>query len=211
MKQDTEEIRKSLKRKLAADRYEHTIGVCYTAVCLAMRYGVDLHRAELAGLLHDCAKYGSDEKKLEHCIKYKIPVTPTEQKNPSLLHAKLGAYYAKERYGVTDEEILSAIACHTTGKEAMTTLEKIVFVADYIEPNRDKAPNLSSVRELAFLDLDRCVLQILQDTLVYLAGRKDTIDPETERVCHYYEQQLPASSPELVLQQASGKEILHAG
>ena len=76
------------------------------------------------------------------CSQNKIPVTEFEQTHPFLLHAKLGAYVAKAKYGVTDQEILSSITWHTTGKPDMTLLEKIVYIADYIEPKRDKAPNL---------------------------------------------------------------------
>lgn len=186
MQQDQDKIRKSLKKKLEKTRYEHTLGVASTAECLAMRYEADLERAKLAGLLHDCAKYGSDEKKLERCMKFGIPVTETERQNPSLLHAKLGAFYAKKRYGIEDEEILSAIACHTTGKPAMTILEKILFVADYIEPNRNKAPHLQELRKLAFVDLDQCVSCILRDTLKYLNAHRAVIDPITQSVYYYY-------------------------
>ena len=142
------EIRKKLKKKLDTARYEHTLGVAYTAACLAMRYGADIQKAEVAGLLHDCAKCIPDEEKLQKCEKHHLPISDAERKNPSLLHAKLGAYYARQKYGITDEEILGAITWHTTGKPEMTLLEEIVFIADYIEPDRDRAPNLEEILQI---------------------------------------------------------------
>ena len=123
-------------------RYEHTLGVSYTAMALAMRYGQDLDQAELAGLLHDCAKYFNDEEIIKKCRKHGIEVSEAELRAPAVLHAKYGAWLAKNRYGVSDPEILSAIRWHTTGRANMTTLDKIIYVADYIEPRRDKAPDL---------------------------------------------------------------------
>ena len=93
---------------------------------------------------------------------------------------------AKNKYGITDEEILSAITWHTTGKDNMTDLEKIVFCADYIEPGRDKAKNLPVVRPLCFRDLDAALLKILSDTLDYLKSTGKEIDPLTEQTCQYY-------------------------
>ena len=118
---------------------------------------------------------------------HNIPVSEFEQTHPFLLHAKLGAYVAKEKYNVTDENILSAITWHTTGKPEMTLLEKIVYIADYIEPKRDKAPNLAVVRKLAFEDLDECMYKILADTLAYLEGdSEDDIDTATKDAFLYY-------------------------
>ena len=188
MEETIDGMRKRLKRKLDSGRYEHTLGVSATCVGGAMCYGEDLHRAQVAGLLHDCAKYGSDEKKLESAEKFHLEITDSERKNPSLLHAKLGAYLAEKRYGIEDAEILSAIACHTTGKPEMTRLEKIVFVADYIEPGRDRAPRLGELRMLAFHNLDQCVYEILADTLRFLKGKKAVLDPTTEQVYQYYKQ-----------------------
>ena len=179
-------IRRRLKKKMDEDRFEHTIGVAYTSVCLAMRYGEDLHKAELAGLLHDCAKCIPNKKKLKMCSQHHISVSEFEQEHPFLLHAKLGAYVAKAKYDVTDENILSAITWHTTGKPEMTLLEKIVYIADYIEPKRDKAPNLAIVRKLAFQDLDECMYKILADTLAYLEENPKDIDNATKYAFLYY-------------------------
>ena len=180
------EIRKKLKKVQDKDRYEHTKGVMYTAGCLAMAYVYDMQKAMLAGLLHDCAKCIPNKKKLKMCSQHHISVSEFEQEHPFLLHAKLGAYVAKAKYDVTDENILSAITWHTTGKPEMTLLEKIVYIADYIEPKRDKAPNLAIVRKLAFQDLDECMYKILGDTLAYLEENPKDIDNATKDAFLYY-------------------------
>ena len=151
------EIRKKLKKALDKDRYEHTKGVMYTAGCMAMAYGYDMNKAMLAGLLHDCAKCIANTEKLDLCEEHHILVSTVEHDNPGLLHAKLGAVLAEEIYKVTDSDILHAIKVHTTGEANMNLLDKIIFVADYIEPKRCEAPRLEEIRQLAFHDLDRCV------------------------------------------------------
>ncbi len=177
------EIRKSLKKKLDPLRFEHTLGVAYTCQALAMRYEYDLQKAELAGLLHDCAKRFDNETMLLKCQKREIPMTDGELRDPSLLHAKLGAWYAREKYGIEDQEILTAIECHTTGKKEMTLLDKILYVADYIEPNRFKAPSLPEMRKLAFIDLDLACLSIMESILKYLESTHCPIDTTTVEAC----------------------------
>ncbi len=123
-------IQHKLKKKLDEDRYEHTLGVRYTCAALAMRYGYDMEKAQTAGLLHDCAKCVSDTKKIKICQQNSISISKSEEDNPFLLHAKVGAYLAREKYGVAEEEILDAITFHTTGRADMALLEKIVYIAD---------------------------------------------------------------------------------
>ena len=175
-------LRKKVKDVMTKARYEHTLGVEFTAASLAMRYGVDIDKAEIAGLLHDCAKCIDDEDKFDDCKKYKIELTDVEKRNPFLIHSKLGAVYANKLYGIDDEEVISAIRFHTTGKPDMTLLEKIIFIADYIEPGRDKAPNLKEIRQMAFIDIYEAMYMILKDTLDYLdkgEGEKDELTKET--------------------------------
>ena len=183
---DIKTIKKLLKDELKKDRYKHTINVSYTAMCLAMRYEEDLEKAMLAGLLHDCAKCISDDAQLKKCISKGIDVNETEKRQPYLLHAKLGAYLAKEKYGVKDKEVLSAIRKHTTGDVDMTMLEKIIFVADYIEPARSKAKNLTLIRRLAFEDIDTAVYFIMKDTLEYLEEKGSEIDKQTKKAYEFY-------------------------
>ncbi len=179
-------IKSSLKSSLSKDRYQHTIGVAYTAMCLAMKYEVDLQKAEVAGLLHDCAKCIPNDKKLKECKKHNIQMTEAELTKPDLLHAKLGAFIAMNVYHVDDKEVINAILKHTTGAPNMTMLEKIIFVADYIEPGRDKAENLQLIRKLAFEDIDKAMFIILRDTLEYLRKKGGSVDTMTNKAYEFY-------------------------
>ena len=179
-------IRKAMEKSLDSKRFDHTLGVEYTAAALAMRYNEDITKAQTAGLLHDCAKCMPNAKKLKMAEKHRLEISDLERKNPFMLHAKLGAFLAKKKYDVEDEEILDAIRWHTTGRPEMTLLDKIVYVADYIEPKRDKAPNLSEIRQKAFVDLDEALLKILEDTLGYLQDSSDHVDSMTKMTYDYY-------------------------
>ena len=186
---DTKEIndiRKKLKKRLDKERYEHTMGVMYTAGCLAMAYEYPIEKAMIAGLLHDCAKCIPNEKKLEICEEHNVPVSSVEMNNKGLLHAKAGVILASEEYDIEDEDILHAIKVHTTGEPDMNLLDKIIYVADYIEPGRDKAPNLDYIRKLAYQNIDKCIAQILYDTLNYLDGKKGSVDPMTQLTYEFY-------------------------
>lgn len=178
---EIDSIRKKLEAKLTPARYEHTLSVSFTCMALAMRYGYDLEKAELAGLLHDCAKRYDDPKIIKKCEKHGIVLTDSELRSPAVIHAKLGAFLAERKFGVSDPEILSAIACHTTGKPQMGLLDKILYVADYIEPRRDKAPGLADMRRLAFEDLDEALYQILKGTLAYLEQSGHFADEMTQK------------------------------
>ena len=167
-------------------RYFHTLGVAFTAASMAMRYDVPVMDAQIAGLLHDCAKCFSDEKLLAICSKNHLEVTEVEARNPYLLHGKVGAFIAKTDYQINDVSILNAICYHTTGHPDMTALEKIIFIADYIEPGRKQAPHLTEIRKLAFEDLDQAMVKILEDTLAYLGNGDGEIDPLTKTTYDYY-------------------------
>lgn len=181
-------IRKSMKKNLDAKRFEHTLGVEYISAALAMRYNADIKNAQLAGLLHDCAKCLTDGKRLSICEKHNISINEVERRNPYLLHAKVGSFLAMEEYKVYDPDVINAILNHTTGRPGMSLLEKIVFVADYIEPGRKQAPNLKQIREMAFVDLDKALIMILGDTLAYLKSTGGETDPMTEKTYEYYTQ-----------------------
>lgn len=190
MNEKITEIKNELKNHLDEPRMEHTMGVMYTAAALAMRYQADIEKALIAGILHDCAKCVPGNQKLILCQEYGLEVTEIEQKNPSLLHAKLGAAFAKDKYCIYDEEILNAIICHTTGRPEMTLLDKIIYIADYMEPGRRELPNMADVRRLAFEDIDECLYKILKDSLKYLLTRDMPIDPMTEQTYMYYKKVL---------------------
>ncbi|MBQ1493150.1 MAG: bis(5'-nucleosyl)-tetraphosphatase (symmetrical) YqeK [Blautia sp.] len=183
---DLVKLQKKVEKELDEDRFYHTLGVMYMCAALAMVHGVDVNVAQCAGLLHDCAKCIPTKKKLKICHMGNVPLTEFEEAHPFLIHAKLGAYLALHKYGVRDEEILSSITYHTTGKPEMTTLEKIVYIADYIEPMRFKAPNLAEVRKLAFEDLDECMYVILKNILEYLGDDPGDVDQTSIRAYAYY-------------------------
>lgn len=162
------EIREKVRQNQKDSRFAHTLGVVETAVKLAKQYQVDESKAEIAALLHDCAK----------------------EIYPGLQHAEKGAELAKTEYGIEDKEILDAIRWHTTGRPEMTELDKIIYIADYIEPNRNQAPNLAEIRRLAAVSLDECLYSILKATLAYLKAKTDVIDPMTEQTYLYYKNHL---------------------
>ena len=187
---DWKAIEAQLREDLSEERYRHTLGVTYTSCALAMRFGADLTKARLAGLLHDCAKCIPNDEKIRLCRENRVPVSEFELAHTSLLHAKLGPFVAEEKYGVSDPEVLSAIEWHTTGRPDMTLLEKIIFIADYIEPNRDQAPHLEEIRYMAFTEPDRCVTMIAEDTLAYLESRGQEFDPMTVKTRDFYRKAL---------------------
>lgn len=189
---DIREIKTELKSILTDKRYEHTLGVAYTSASLAMVYDEDISKAFLAGLLHDNAKCLSDEKLLKKCKKNNLEVSDAEIRMPYLLHAKLGAYYASQKYGASND-VAMAVAYHTTGRPDMSMLEKIVYVADYIEPTRNKAKRLAQIRKTAFENIDMCVYMIANDTICYLGDNPDKMDEMTKKTYMYYKELIEKS------------------
>ena len=183
-------IREKLKASLKPGRYEHSLSVSFTCMALAMRYGYDLDKAELAGLLHDCAKCYDNNSIIAACRNSGMELTEGELQAPSIIHSRLGARMAEEKFGVNDPEIHSAIACHTTGKPDMSLLDKILYIADYIEPRRYKIKDLPAIRRLAFEDLDEALFQIMEGTLRYLKESGTYADIMTQNAYHYYKKQM---------------------
>jgi len=181
-------IRKLLEESLDEERFEHTLGVAKTAALLACIYDFDSDKAYLAGLLHDCAKNIPHKEKIKKCEKNGFDISECEYENPSLLHAKCGAIVAKENYNINDKEILNAIISHTTGRPNMSMLEKIVFIADYIEPGRKSIPGLQEIRKTAFENIDKCIYLILLNTLEYLKTSAKSIDPNTQYTLDFYKE-----------------------
>ncbi len=171
-----EQIEGYIKRSLTDLRYRHTLGVAQTAVTLAGVYGVDGAKAEVAALLHDIARDFDDALLLEMCHKYGIAPDEPEIAVPALLHGRVGAEIAAERFHISDSEILDPVRYHTTGRKNMTLPDKILFIADMIEPGRD-FPGIAELREAAFKDLDRAVLEGLNSTIIYVIQRGMAIHP----------------------------------
>lgn len=183
---DRIELIRLMEKELKYARFVHTMAVAFTATGLAACYGTDIRKAEIAGILHDCAKYYSADKMENLCKKEGIRISDIEKGNTALLHSKAGTVLARTKYGVSDPEILDAIRFHTTGRPGMTLLEKIIFISDYIEPGRNSAPRLDEIRKMAFADIDEALRMILSDTLRYLNGSGKAVDPMTQKTYDYY-------------------------
>lgn len=183
---DFEQIKNRLETILKKNRYVHTLGVMYTAASIAMRYEEDVETAMLAGLLHDCGKFCSEDEQIALCRKKNIELTQNELDVPAMVHAKLGAFLAEYEYHIEDKNICNAILYHTTGRPDMTMLEKIIFLADYIEPGRKMIPGLTEIRTLTFQDIDKAVCLCAENTLKYLNSIQRPIDPMTQKTYEFY-------------------------
>lgn len=169
---------KKLKESLSAERFIHSVNVMETAEKLALHYGADPQKARIAGLLHDCGKIASGEKIVQISKEYNSVPDEISRSEPGLLHAPLGTVLAKQIYGIEDEEILSAIRTHTTGCRDMSLLQKIVFIADYIEPGRD-FEGVDGIRREAFNDLDAAIIKALDYTIKHVIDRGMLLHPDT--------------------------------
>lgn len=173
-----EQILNYLQEHLKKSRYEHTLGVCKSAIELAEIYSGDKKKAKIAALLHDCGKYLSSNEIIDIMKKEKYHMDKVEENFPEIMHGRAGAYIAKEIMGIDDEEILDAIRFHTTGKEDMNLLEKIIYLADYIEPYRSYK-GVDELREKAFLDLDEALLLAYNNTLKFVLDKGQLIHMDT--------------------------------
>lgn len=166
------EIKDWLKENLNEERYIHSLGTAQCAKELAEKYSMDTEKAYTAGLLHDCAKCFSNEKLLE-IIKNNLDVEEAEMLNYKTLHAPVSAHYAKEQFGVEDSEILSAIRWHTLGRLEMTDFEKIIFLADKIEPNTRDKEYSEKIKNYLKEDngLNKALLKCYKETIKSLVKR----------------------------------------
>ena len=158
-----QELRPVALSYLKAKRIAHVLGTEETAVKLAEKYGADVDKARVAALLHDCTKRLTMEEQLALCEKYGIALDELEQRALKLLHAKTGAALAREVFGA-DDEICNAILWHTTGRPDMTRLEKVIYLADFIEPSRS-FPGVEALRRTVWQDLDQGLLMGLSMTI----------------------------------------------
>lgn len=173
-----------LKGKLNEDRFIHSMGVADTAVKLAEKFGADRDKAYIAGLLHDVMKNESREEQLKIMKKDGIILSRAEKNNPKLWHAMSGAAFLKHELGVTDPDIVNAVRYHTTGRAGMSLLEKIIYTADFISPERNY-PDVDVMRSLSFASLDKGDLYSLQFSLKKLSENQLVI--HTDSVDFYNE------------------------
>ncbi|MDD4321352.1 MAG: bis(5'-nucleosyl)-tetraphosphatase (symmetrical) YqeK [Acidaminococcaceae bacterium] len=161
------QMKELLKASLPVKRYEHSLAVCETAREFALAHDVDVAKAEISGLLHDCGREVSSRDNLDKAAELGIEVDKIERNQPILLHAKLGVYYAQKKYGITDKTILEGILYHTTGAPHMSKLAKVVYLADLLEPTRS-FPGIEEMHELAKMDLEKAMFKAYAQTIRYL-------------------------------------------
>jgi len=166
-----------VKKQLTEHRYVHTIGVMETAIALAKEHGVDAKKAELAAIFHDYAKFRPKEEMQKIIIEQKMDPTLLNF-HSELWHAPVGAYLVEKEAGISDQEILDAIKYHTSGKAKMKMLEKIIYLADYIEPNR-AFPGVEEVRELTKVDFHQGFIKSVKNTMGFLIQNNRPVFPLT--------------------------------
>jgi predicted HD superfamily hydrolase involved in NAD metabolism len=174
---DRSEALAIVKAEITEQRYLHTVRVMETALELSEKYGADMKKAELAAIFHDYAKFRPKDEMRKIIVEQKLDLQLLEHSS-ELWHAPVGAYLVEIEVGIRDPEILRAIKSHTSGRVGMTLLEKIIFLADYIEPGRN-FPGVDEVRELANKDFEQAVIQSLVNTVQFLMKRKFKVFPET--------------------------------
>ncbi len=188
--QKYEYIDKALKESLKSSRYQHSIGVMHTAACLAMRYDEDVEKAMLSGLIHDCTKNMAIEEQIRLCADNQITLTDEDLANPEIIHSITAPIMAKNTFNITDVSILNAVRCHSTGKENMNKLEKLIYIADFIEGGRffTKDPEvLDRARTIAFnTNLNRTVAYILSKIIIWLKVSRNVLHSDTLRANEFY-------------------------
>nr|WP_211295701.1 bis(5'-nucleosyl)-tetraphosphatase (symmetrical) YqeK [Planifilum fimeticola] len=188
-----EKLMEAAKRQMPSSRWEHTLRVMETAAELARRTGADPEKADIAAILHDYCKFWPEDKQREWILRHRLP-QDLLQYNKELWHAPVGAEAVREELGIDDEEVLNAIRSHTTGRPGMSLLEKVIFLADYIEPGRSFS-GVEEVRRLAREDLDRAILKALDNTIVYLVERGFKVYPLTILTRNDFLDKIPQTLP----------------
>lgn len=175
---DEEKALEFLKNHLNPHRVEHSIRVMETAVRYAKIWGVDEEKAKIAGLLHDSGKWTDKDATLKKIDEFGIILEDESKYNYHLVHGILGKYIAKNEFGINDKEVLDAIRYHVTARKNMTTLEKIVYLADKLEPARDY-DGVDELRKLATTDIDKAIIGVFDGTIKLLVDRGEIISVDT--------------------------------
>ncbi len=180
-----------IKSVLSEKRFNHSLGVAEVSRELAEIYGVPVDKAIVAGVLHDVAKEIKGPELIRLCNEAGVELKPVEIENTALIHSKYGAYLAKTKYGIDDEDILNAISNHTVGRPGMSRLEEIVFAADYIEPGRgDTLKRINEIREVIKTDITRAIFMIYENQFEYFKTEGKTVDPISFEAMEYYKKLL---------------------
>ncbi len=174
--------------RLRKKRYRHVENVANEAEKLALRYGADVYKARLAAWLHDIEKESSRDELLQLLRQDAIMASATEHRPLPIWHGPCAAIYAKQELGIDDEEVLSAVACHTTGKVNMSLLDKIIFLADVISAERT-FPTVARLRKMAYEDLDKAVLAAMGENIAHVKASNKTLDEETYKAYNFLQKQ----------------------
>lgn len=173
-----------LRKNLKESRYVHTLGVVQSACSLAKINGVDEEKTKIAALIHDAAKNMKIDEQYKILKENNIDMDIISENSPQILHGWVAAILAKELMGVMDEEIINAVKYHTTARKSMSKLEKIIYIADYIEPNRDY-PGVEELRKITFSDLDKGVLMGIDNTITFVIKQGQLVHPLTIEARNY--------------------------
>jgi predicted HD superfamily hydrolase involved in NAD metabolism len=178
-------MKEKLKTMLPEKRLIHSLNVVKESIKLSKLYNIDEEKCVLSALLHDCAKYLSEDEINYYVNKYNIKLDDMEKEDIALSHSAIGYYIAKHEFNINDEEILNGIRYHTTGRENMSLLEKIIYIADLIEEGR-KYPGLDKLREKAYnKELDEALLISFNNTIKYVIDIDKLIHPRTIKARNY--------------------------
>ena len=180
-----EEFYPMIVRDIGQRRFEHSVRTAECARVLAERWGADVEKAFTAGIFHDCGKIQDRTEQRKEAMKYEELSDYWGEKSFSVLHAKLGVIFARERYGITDDDILNAISYHTTGRAEMSILEKVIFVSDCMEPGRT-FDGVESIRLAARRNIDEAVCLICSRTITQLSRELRFIECRTFEAYNYY-------------------------
>ena len=183
-----------LQNEVPESRIRHILRVETMAIGLANYYDLDSVKAGQAGLMHDLAKFFKPEKLLALAEHHNLDIDPVSRSAPHLLHADVGAIVARETFGVTDPQILAAIANHTLGKPGMDALSCIVFLADSLEPGRGHSKELEDLRSLCLTNLNEAVWRSANFSLQYLLRSGQLIHPQTVMTRNWFLQEVFAST-----------------
>ena len=186
---DTKQIIEKLNTMLKPKRLEHSIDVAKCAIKLSEIYGYDKEKAYLAGLVHDCAKYFTKEQIDSYVEKYNIELDPLEVDNIALSHSVIGSFVIQDVFNIQDMDIINAVRYHTTGRENMSILEKIIFMADMIEEGRN-FPGVDELRKLSFNgQLDKALITSLNNTIKFVIENNQLIHPRSVKARNYLMQE----------------------
>ena len=170
------EIKAYIEKNLSEKRLKHTYSVVEEAKKLAIHYDEDIEKAEVAALFHDM--FRSTAAPVLNMYIRQLGLPNNIMDNPNLSHGKIAAVIMKRDYGIEDEDIINAVSFHTTGRAGMSKLEKIIFLADAIEPRR-KYPTVDETRALAYINLEKACISSLERTVEYIKGIGEYLDPDT--------------------------------